>query len=177
MTLSIQFENGCVPAAAMRRPTRSAASARSRRVRMISSASSGIVSQIFVPTSTIDWCISRLMFSPNADALDASSSETCERSSQVFGSTIWNSSSTPTVKAWSMRLTLSYVDERSPKQRRRERTRLEQAFVKIHQRETGAALLFQIVANPPQLHEPHVAEVRGRRIGGFGDFHGGGCGG
>ena len=32
-------------------------------------------------------------------ALDASSSETCERSSQVSGSTIWNSSSTPMVKA------------------------------------------------------------------------------
>ena len=38
MTWSIRLENGCVPAAAMRRPTRSAASARSRRVRMISDA-------------------------------------------------------------------------------------------------------------------------------------------
>jgi len=32
-------------------------------------------------------------------ALDAIKSETCERSSQVAGSTIWNSSSTPTVNA------------------------------------------------------------------------------
>ena len=102
MTWSIQFENGWVPAAAMRSPVRSAASARPRRLRMISSASSSTFAQIFVPTSTIDWCISRLIESPNTDALDASSSETCERSSHVCGSTIWNSSSTPTVKAWSM---------------------------------------------------------------------------
>ena len=54
-------------------------------------------------TSTIDWCSSRLIWSPSAGALEASSSETCERSSHVCGSTIWNSSSTPTVNRWDMR--------------------------------------------------------------------------
>src|SRR5262245_43359873 len=69
---------------------------------MISSASSSTLAQILVPTSTIDWCISRLTWSPNAGALEASSSDTCERSSQLCGSTIWNSSSTPTVNACSI---------------------------------------------------------------------------
>ena len=54
--------------------------------------------QIFVPTSTIDWCISRLIWSPSIGALDARSSDTCDRSSPLCGSTIWNSSSTPRVK-------------------------------------------------------------------------------
>ena len=57
---------------------------------------------MFVPTSTIDWCISRFIWSPSDRLPEASSSETCERSSQVLGSTIWNSSSTPIVNRWAM---------------------------------------------------------------------------
>src|SRR5829696_9936443 len=40
------------------------------------------------------------MCSPSVGAPEASSSETCDRSSHVPGSTIWNSSSTPTVNRW-----------------------------------------------------------------------------
>ena len=54
-------------------------------MRKISSRSSATSPQILVPTSTIDWCSSRLICSPSVGAPEASSSETCERSSQVFG--------------------------------------------------------------------------------------------
>ena len=44
----------------------------------------GTSSQMVVPTSTIDWCISRFIWSPSDRLPAASSSETCERSSQVL---------------------------------------------------------------------------------------------
>ena len=68
MTWSIQLEKGCVPAAATARPARSAAGHSSLRMRSISCSNCCTSAQIGVPTSTIDWCISRLMWSPSDSA-------------------------------------------------------------------------------------------------------------
>jgi hypothetical protein len=87
-----------VPAAATASPARPAAATSASRVRNISSRNSAALAQILVPTSTIDWCSSRFMRSPSTAPELARSSDTCERSSHVEGSTIWNSSSTPSVK-------------------------------------------------------------------------------
>ena len=61
MTWSFQFEKGCVPAAAICRPSLSALCDSSRRMRQTSCSSSVTSAQILVPTSTIDWCSSRLI--------------------------------------------------------------------------------------------------------------------
>src|SRR5262249_16646454 len=59
--------------------------------------------QIPVPISMTDWCISGLTRSFKRSFPSSKSSWTCERSSRVSGSMIWNSSSTPSVKAGGVR--------------------------------------------------------------------------
>jgi hypothetical protein len=62
MTWSFQLENGCVPAARDRAADALGGVADSSRRMLADPRRSSVTSaQILVPTSTIDWCISRLI--------------------------------------------------------------------------------------------------------------------
>src|SRR6478672_73583 len=99
MSWSAQFEKGWVPAAATRIPWRWASAMISPRSSWTSRRTSEMSLQMPVPISMTDWCISGLTRSFRSLFPSSRSSWTCERSSRVSGSMIWNSSSTPRVKA------------------------------------------------------------------------------
>src|ERR1700674_3348156 len=116
MAWSSHLENGCVPAEATPMPCRFARAMISLRSSVTSLRTSATLAQMPVPTSITDWCISGLTRSFKRSFPSSSISWTCERSSRVSGSMIWNSSSTPRVKAGRSRI--SALALRSTRSRR-----------------------------------------------------------
>lgn len=95
-------ENGCVDAAAIFTPTRSAMRAAALRFLITSRRTAAMSSQMPVATSTTDWC-SSAWISISSSGVEAST--ICEMklfSSRVTGSMIWYSSSTPSVNSRDM---------------------------------------------------------------------------
>src|SRR5215471_16933808 len=88
-------------------PWRAASAMISDRSSVTSRRTSAMSLQIPVPTSTTDWCISGLTRSFRIRLPSSRSSWTWECSSRVSGSMIWNSSSTPRVKAGRCRTALA----------------------------------------------------------------------
>src|SRR5688572_19664281 len=99
MSWSAQFEKGWVPAAATRIPWRRARAMISPRSSATSLRTSWMFLQMPVPISMTDWCISGFTRSFRTRFPSSSISWTCDFNSRVSGSMIWNSSSTPRVKA------------------------------------------------------------------------------
>src|SRR5437773_1454503 len=102
MSWSIQCENGCVPAEAIFNPCCAASFASSVRRLTTCCRASRASLQISVASSTIDWCNSGLTRFSKTNLPSARICWMCERRSRVSGSIIWNSSSIPRVKTWSL---------------------------------------------------------------------------
>ena len=98
MGWSCHFEKGCVPAPPTIKPCLSAKSTMTDLKDLISVSASLTFLQILVPTSTTDWCISALTCSFNIVLAPSTILDKWDRKSLVFGSIIWYSSSTPSVK-------------------------------------------------------------------------------
>src|SRR5215207_1656011 len=97
MSCAVHCEMGWVEAATMASPCLRASPETMERRRVMSRRASWMLRQMPVPTSICAWIISGLTCSPSNIRPSSSISATRERSSRVCGSTIWNSSSIPSV--------------------------------------------------------------------------------